>query len=140
MTAGRIPVAFANDAPISSITRRRLAAAATHTQIEPAWPRGNLERAAVMRGLERMPGEQLVLVRYGAHHDVDREWVWNRASIDSAKIVWARDLGEVQNRELLEYFKNRQVWRIDGDVPDPWLEPYFSQHCFNQQKIGPGCN
>jgi len=118
----------------------RVAAAATHTQIEPAWPRGNLERAAVMRGLERMPGEQLVLVRYGTHHDVDREWVWNRASVDSAKIVWARDLGEVQNRELLEYFKNRQVWRIDGDDPDPRLEPYFSQHSFNRQKIGPCCN
>jgi hypothetical protein len=90
--------------------------------------------------LERMPREQLVLVRYGTHHDVDREWVWNRASIDSAKIVWARDLGEVQNRELLEYFKNRQVWRIDGDDPDPRLEPYFSQHSFNRQTIGPCCN
>jgi hypothetical protein len=118
----------------------RVAAAAAHTQIEPAWPRGNLERAAVMRVLERMPGEQLVLVRYGTHHDVDREWVWNRASIDSAKVVWARDLGEVQNRELLEYFKSRRVWRIDGDDPAPRLELYFSEHSFNRQKIGPGCN
>jgi hypothetical protein len=118
----------------------RVAAATTHTQIEPAWPRGNLERAAVMRGLERMPGEQLVLVRYGTHHDVDREWVWNRASIDSAKIVWARDLGEVQNRELLEYFNSRQLWRIDGDDPAPRLEPYSSQPSFNRQKIGPCCN
>jgi len=118
----------------------RVAAAATHTQIEPAWPRGNLERAAVMRELERLPGEQLVLLRYGTGHDVDREWVWNRASIDSAKIVWARDMGEVQNRELLEYFKNRQVWRIDGDDPAPRLEPYSPEYSFNRQKVRPGCN
>jgi hypothetical protein len=87
-----------------------------------------------------MPGEQLVLVRYRAHRDVDREWVWNRASIDSAKIVWAWDMGEVQNRELLEYFNNRQAWRIDGDDPVPRLEPYSSEHSFGRQEIGPCCN
>jgi hypothetical protein len=118
----------------------RVAAAATDTPIEPAWPRGNLERTAVVRELERMPGEQLVLVRYRTHQDVDREWVWNRASIDSAKIVWARDMGEVQNRELLEYFNNRQAWRIDGDDPVPRLEPYSSEHSFSRQEIGPCCN
>jgi len=115
----------------------RVAAAATHTPIEPAWPRGNLERAAAMRELERIPGGQLVLVRYRTHQDLDREWVWNRAAIDSAKIVWARDMGEVQNRELLEYFKNRRVWRIEGDDPAPRLEPYSSEPSSSRQQIGP---
>jgi hypothetical protein len=102
----------------------RVAAAATHTRIEPDWPRGNLERAAIVRDLCQLPGDQLVLVRYSAHHDVDREWVWNDASIDAAKVIWARDMGESQNQELLRYFQQRRVWRINGDDSSPRLEPY----------------
>jgi hypothetical protein len=102
----------------------RVIAAATHTQIEPAWPRGNLERAAILRQLQGMPGEQLLLVRYGPEHDVNREWVWNRASIDSAKVIWARDMGAAQNQELLEYFRSRRAWQLDADDPAPALQPY----------------
>jgi hypothetical protein len=102
----------------------RVMAAATHTHIEPDWPRGNLERAAVQNELRRLRGDQLVFVRYGNHHDVDREWVWNKASIDTAKVVWARDMGESQNQELFNYFPYRRTWSIDGDDPHPKLEPY----------------
>jgi hypothetical protein len=102
----------------------RVAAVATHTHIEPDWPRGNLKRAAVLRELDQLPGGQLVLVRYGDHHDVDHEWVWNEASIDAARVVWARDMGESANEELLRYFKERRVWQINGDDRSPKLEPY----------------
>jgi hypothetical protein len=104
----------------------RVAAAATHTYIEPAWPRGNLERAAILKKLEQLPQKQLVFVRYGDHHDVDREWVWNEASIDSAKVVWARDMDATKNRELLDYFPDRHAWLIDGDDLSPELEPYVA--------------
>jgi hypothetical protein len=102
----------------------RVTAAATHTQIEPPWPRGNLDRARILTELRDLPGKQLVLVHYGAHHDKDREWVWNDASIDDAKVVWARDVGERDDQELLRYFKDRRVWSINGDDASPRLEPY----------------
>ena len=95
----------------------RIAAAAVHVQIEPAWPRGNLERARIIRELERLPGKQLVLVRYVAHHDVDREWVYNDADIDSAKVVWARDMSEQDNEVLMQYFPDRHLWFLNGDDP-----------------------
>jgi len=104
----------------------RVVAAATHGHIEPDWPRGNLERAAVLRQLRQLPGGQLVIVRYGDHHDLNREWVWNAASIDEAKVVWARDMGQSQNEDLVHYFKERRVWQINGDEPSPRLEPYPS--------------
>jgi hypothetical protein len=102
----------------------RVGAAVSGTQIEPAWPRGNLERARVLSEIRRSPGRHLVLVRYGAHHDVDREWVYNESNIDAAKVVWARDMGK-ENGELLQYFRDRKVWLVDGDSPSPKLLPYF---------------
>jgi hypothetical protein len=102
----------------------RVTAAATHTHIEPDWPRGNLERATIVRELRQLPGDHLVFVRYGPQHDVDWEWVWNEASIDSAKVVWARDMGEGQNRELLEYFASRHIWSIEGDREHREITPY----------------
>jgi hypothetical protein len=106
----------------------RVVAAITHTAIEPAWPRGNLDRPAIIQQLNRQPGYHLVLVRYqptyGVEHDVDHEWVYNAADIDSAKIVWARDMGDRQNQELLHYFHGRRVWLLNGDQASPRLEPY----------------
>jgi hypothetical protein len=103
----------------------RVTAAATHTHIEPDWPRGNLERAAMVSKLRQLAGQQLVLVRYGPHHDVDHEWVWNEASIDEAKVVWARDMGEEQNQELVQYFAKRQVWALAADEPHAQPTPYL---------------
>jgi hypothetical protein len=102
----------------------RVTAVPAHVQIEPAWPRGNLDRIALVRELSRMPGMQLVVVSYSSHHNVHLEWVWNQADIDSSKIVWARDMGEAGNRDLLNYFKDRQVWRMNGDDSPPGLQPY----------------
>lgn len=106
----------------------RVSAALTHTAIEPAWPRGNLDRAAVVKQLNHQPGNHLVLVRYqpsnGAKHEVDHEWVYNAADIDAAKIVWARDMGDSENQELLRYFQNRHIWLLNGDQSHPRLEPF----------------
>jgi hypothetical protein len=102
----------------------RVTSAATHVSIEPAWPRGDLERSAVLRDMEQRPGNQLVIVRYGAHHDPVREWVYNEANIDAAKVVWARDMGKEGNQELLQYFRGRSVWLVEGDSPAHTISPY----------------
>jgi hypothetical protein len=101
----------------------RVGAAAAHTQIEPPWPRGNLDRARILRALQNSPGQHLVIVRYGPHHDVDWEWVYNEAEIDRAKVVWARDMGQQQNQELLRYFHYRTAWTVNGDESPPRLSP-----------------
>jgi hypothetical protein len=102
----------------------RVTAAAVHVQIEPEWPRGNLERARMVRLLQQLPGRQLVIIGYGPHHDVDREWVYNDATIDAAKVVWARDMGRNGNEELLQYFRDRKAWFIEIDKSPTNLLPY----------------
>jgi hypothetical protein len=100
----------------------RIAAVLTHTHIEPQWPRGKLERAALAAELAPAPEKQLVLVSYGANHNVDSEWVWNSAEIDRSKVVWARDMGKTANQELLNYFKDRRLWCVNGDTSPAQLE------------------
>jgi hypothetical protein len=107
----------------------RLGAAAGSVPMEARWPRGNLERAGIERNLESKPGQQLVLVQYGETHSFHREWVYNHADIDGARVVWARDMGEERNKELIRYFSDREVWllRVETGVP-PVLQPYLNRN------------
>jgi len=104
----------------------RVTAAMVHVQIEAAWPRGNLKRATILRQLQHFPSQQLVIVVYGPGHNFDREWVYNDADIDAAKVAWARDMGTDGNQELLNYFKDRRVWRVNADAASPMLESYWT--------------
>ena len=63
--------------------------------------KGNLDRAAVLARLDRLPGRHLVFVTYRPDHVFTYEWVYNEADIDRAKVVWSRDLGTESNRQLI---------------------------------------
>lgn len=87
-------------------------------------------RAHVQDSIEEIPGDHLVVVRYGPPpgHQVHMEWVYNRADIDASRVVWARDMGEEENRELIAYFlaRGRKIWlmEIDDDGVLPQPRPY----------------
>jgi hypothetical protein len=52
------------------------------------------------------------------------EWVYNHADIDGSAVIWARDMGDARNRELLDYYRDRKVWLLEPDRPAPALDPY----------------
>jgi hypothetical protein len=81
----------------------------------------NFGRAEIAAELGSTPGKHLVMVRYRKNHNHFIEWVHNGAEIDSAKILWARDLDGPQNDRLFAYFKDRQIWLIQPDEIDPTL-------------------
>jgi hypothetical protein len=89
-------------------------------------PRENIGRTAIVARLNRYPGGQLVVVQYGPNHDPFREWVYNDADIDGAKVIWARDMGGVANEELIRYFKDRRIWQLKADESPPKLFSYTS--------------
>jgi hypothetical protein len=76
---------------------------------------GIAERAGIANQLRNIPGEHLVMVRYNKFHNSHYEWVYNGAEIDSAKILWARDIDPLQNEKLFAYFKDRQIWLVEPD-------------------------
>ncbi len=84
----------------------------------------NLDLARAKAQLEGLPGEHLVIVRYNRYHDTSNEWVNNRAQIDKAKVVWARDMGNSGNAEIIRYFPQRRVWLAEPDLAPPGLSPY----------------
>jgi len=85
---------------------------------------GNFARARILDSLGRQPGQHLVIIRYDSDHDPNQEWVYNGADIDGSKVVWARDMGEAQNLELIRYFKDRKVWLLEPDLTPPKLSAY----------------
>jgi hypothetical protein len=92
----------------------------TEDAINTGDPQG---RRAVHDQLVSNPGKQLVFVRYRAGHTF-QEWVYNRADIDSSRIVWARDLGAEDNETLRHYYPDRTAWLLQPDARPPLLTPY----------------
>jgi hypothetical protein len=92
----------------------------------PGW---GFTRARLLAELRQKGGRHLVIVSYGPTHNPNLEWVYNEADIDASAVVWARDMGPEDNRELIEYYRDRQperqVWRLAGDERPVHLEPYY---------------
>jgi len=81
-------------------------------------------RAEYAAKLGKTPGRHLVIVRYSPDHDAGEEWVYNRAGIDGAKVVWAREIPEIDMRPLFEYFRDRKIWLLEADADPPKLSPW----------------
>lgn len=84
-------------------------------------------RVAVNDELARIPGKLLVFVRYSPRHIFQREWVYNRADIDGARVVWARDLGGDEDEKLIRYFPDRRALLLEPDFNPPQLSEYKQQ-------------
>jgi len=73
------------------------------------------KHAAVTEQLTRLPGEHLVLVRYGAGHDPYEELVYNGADIDRSKVIWARSIDEPKDAQLVRRYQDRKIWLLQED-------------------------
>ena len=77
-----------------------------------------------MEKLSRSDGRHLVLVHFDGVGRGREEWIYNRADIDSAKVVWAwsDDLG--CSESLTRYYPDRHVWLLEADDRMAVLKPY----------------
>lgn len=81
-----------------------------------------VERARLETELQERPGKHLVIVHHPYHDVPSVDWVYNKADLATAKVIWARDMGYLKNRELLNCYPDRQVWFVDRSRPE--LIPY----------------
>ena len=84
-----------------------------------------LQRQDIISRLMQQGARHLVIVHYTPDHNVHSEWVYNHANIDESDIIWAHDMGETWNRELLDYYHERKVWRLEPDKSPIELKPYL---------------
>ena len=83
-----------------------------------------IQRASIESKLNALNGKQLIIVRYPYMYAPWVEWVFNDADLDQAHVLWARDMGYLENKELLNYYSDRQVWyTVRGDSA-PVILPY----------------
>jgi hypothetical protein len=102
----------------------------------PEWPASNwsgmwygpdrygTERAQIESRLESLPDKQLVLVREPYNRDSLDQWVYNGPDIDHSKVVWANDMSPADNRQLIEYYRDRKVWLVEMDTLPATVSPY----------------
>jgi hypothetical protein len=99
-------------------------------------PDGIDYRAIFERQLNGTTGEHLVIVRYYPERDANgkyvnyrlSDWVYNSADINHSKVVWAREIPNMDIRPLLDYFDGRQVWLVEPDAIPPRMTPYTATH------------
>jgi hypothetical protein len=77
------------------------------------WMFRGSHRSAIVDRLSTQAGAHLVLVRSAG---LKRDYVYNRAHIDGATIVWAREMSHSSNQELFTYFRNRRRWLLEADL------------------------
>jgi hypothetical protein len=81
-------------------------------------------RAKIAADLAQQPGKSLVIVRYSPSHQPLDEWVYNDANIDNSKVIWAREMNEADNLDLIHYYKERTVWLVEPDSLPAKVSPY----------------
>ena len=101
--------------------------AQAHARLLKPW---YIARRDLERELEGLPGRHLVFVHYDNSHSPHEEWVYNRADIDGARVVWAREVSPAQDTAVGRYFCSRSVWLVRPDRPGPLrLEKLRAPEC-----------
>ena len=79
-------------------------------------------RAGFEEQLRAMPGKHLIVVRYTTQHHPGKEWVFNGADMEGAKVLWAREVPGADMAGFLACFKDRRLWLVEPDKEPPTLE------------------
>lgn len=83
------------------------------------------DRERVLAELEKLPGKQLVFMRYSADHNPNREWVFNGADLQNTKVLWSREMTPESDEQVIDFYHGRTVWVVEPDQPAPEPAPYF---------------
>jgi hypothetical protein len=91
---------------------------------EPQPLPANGRRDRIAQSLVEQGGKHVILVHYTGSQSPHEEWVYNSSDIDAQDVIWANDLGIVENQKLVDYYKDRKIWRFQPDINPEWLDPY----------------
>ena len=83
---------------------------ATHRPTNQVQASNAQKESVEQKLLETRPGQHVIFVRYTGMQSPHEEWVYNPADIDAAPVIWAQDMGKLENERLLHYYAGRSFW------------------------------
>ena len=83
---------------------------ATHRPTNQVQASNAQKESVEQKLLETRPGQHVIFVRYSGMQSPHEEWVYNPADIDAAPVIWAQDMGKLENERLLHYYAGRSFW------------------------------
>jgi hypothetical protein len=89
-----------------------------------AYHRRTTDRQRITDALSVFPHRFLVIVRHEEPYKVHATYVWNPPDIDNARIVWAWDRGETENRRLFDYYRDRDIILMRVSAREMSFLPY----------------
>lgn len=84
-------------------------------------------RSNITRQLTQHGGFHLVFVEYDDNFPLSDEWVYNSADLNASRVIFAHDLGDEKNRELIDTYAGRSVWMVKVSNKHASLAPYSIQ-------------
>jgi hypothetical protein len=125
--AGSAPVWRARRFAPAALVVLAALSAATDLKIPASAKPSRPTRIDVLAYLEKQPGSHLVFVTYDDEVSPHEEWVWNRAEMESSRVIFAHHLGDTKNPELVAAYPGRSVWLVSVSSSDAGLKPYSPQ-------------
>jgi hypothetical protein len=95
-------------------------------------------RKSLTAQLTAIQGRHLVLVHYAPDHNPYMDFVVNGAEFDQQRVLWARSMGAEEDGRLIQYFRDRQIWAMEGDAILPQLRCVVSCGSASQAQTARG--
>jgi hypothetical protein len=77
------------------------------------WMPSQLERARMQNQLLQTPGQHIIFVRFRSRDLGGIFWIYNDPDIANSKVIWAYDMGDAANQQLMQLYPNRTAWIVD---------------------------
>jgi len=101
---------------------------ATHRTADQLQAKNAPKESVQQELLQKQPGHHVIFVRYTGLPSPHLEWIYNPADIDGAPVIWALDMGQIENKRLLRYYAGRSFWLLKPNESKPdesmTLSPY----------------
>jgi tetratricopeptide (TPR) repeat protein len=121
-----VGLAFARAVVVVSAACLFIAPAGEYMMTTPRLVHKGTARQRILNTLEAHGGRHLIFVHYGPNHSFHNGVINNAANIDNSPVIWARDLGESKNHDLMRYYPDRTAWWFDADEWPVHLKSYGS--------------
>lgn len=88
------------------------------------WVPSSLERARIQAQMEQTPGRHIVFMHFHHWETGAVFWIFNDPDPQTSKVIWAYDMGDEANHQLMQLYPGRSSWFVDKGIQNITAVPY----------------